>query len=78
MRPYFLVLVFVAGSLLAQNPIVQKSNTNENLRGVSALAENVAWASGTHWSSWLVAQVPGAEALDFRDVEPSVPIWPIC
>jgi photosystem II stability/assembly factor-like uncharacterized protein len=78
MRPYCLVLVFVAGSLLAQNPIVQRSNTNENLRGVSALANNIAWASGTHGtylrtadggSSWQVAQVAGAESLDFRDVE---------
>lgn len=78
MRPYFLVLGLVAGTLLAQNAIVQRSNTSENLRGVSALAKNIAWASGAHGSylrtidggsSWQVAQVPGAEALDFRDVK---------
>jgi len=78
MRRYLLVLVFLASSLLAQNPTVQKSNTIENLRGVSVLAGGVAWASGTHGTylrttdggnSWQPAQVPGAEALDFRDVE---------
>ena len=78
MRPYFLVPLFLASTLLAQNPTVQKSNTTENLRGVSVLAGRVAWASGTHGTylrttdggnSWQPAQVPGAEALDFRDVE---------
>jgi photosystem II stability/assembly factor-like uncharacterized protein len=78
MLPYFLVLAFLATPLLAQNPTAQKSNTSENLRGVSALADEVVWASGTHGtylrttdagSSWHAAQVPGAEALDFRDVE---------
>lgn len=78
MRPYFLVPLFLASTLLAQNPTVQKSNTTENLRGVSVLAGGVAWASGTHGTylrttdggnSWQPAQVPGAEALDFRDVE---------
>ncbi len=58
--------------------IEQKSNTVENLRGVSAVTRKVAWASGTHGtylrtvdggSSWRMAQVPGAETLDFRDVE---------
>jgi photosystem II stability/assembly factor-like uncharacterized protein len=52
------------------------SGTGENLRGVSAAA--TVWASGTHGTylrsldagkTWKVAQVPGAEQLDFRDVE---------
>jgi photosystem II stability/assembly factor-like uncharacterized protein len=56
---------------------IQKSPTKENLRGVSAVSERVVWASGTHGSylsttnggiTWQVAQVPGAEDLDFRDV----------
>jgi photosystem II stability/assembly factor-like uncharacterized protein len=76
LRPYF--VLFLATSLLAQNPTIQKSNTTENLRGVSTLTNRVAWASGTHGTylrntdggnSWQAAQVPGAEALDFRDVE---------
>jgi photosystem II stability/assembly factor-like uncharacterized protein len=70
--------VFLATSLLAQNPIPQKSNTTENLRGVGTPSNQVAWASGTHGtylrttdagSSWQPAQVAGAEALDFRDVK---------
>jgi photosystem II stability/assembly factor-like uncharacterized protein len=78
MRLYVLVLLFLASPLLAQNPTIQKSNTAENLRGVSVLTGGVAWASGTHGTylrttdggnSWQPAQVPGAEALDFRDVE---------
>ena len=78
MRPHFCVLLFVAVSLLAQNPVPQKSNTTENLRGISVLSNQVAWASGTHGTylrttnggnSWQAAQVAGAESLDFRDVE---------
>ena len=78
MRPHVLLIVWLAASLLAQNLIVQKSNTTENLRGISVLPNQVAWASGTHGTylrttdggtSWHAAQVPNAEALDFRDVE---------
>src|SRR5579863_8162863 len=70
--------LFVAGSLFAQNPIVQQSNTTENLRGISVVDDQIAWASGTHGTylrttdggnSWRAAQVPGAESLDFRDAE---------
>lgn len=69
---------FLAASASAQELSLQKSNTTENLRGVSTVSDKVAWASGTHGtylrttdggSSWQVAQVPGAEELDFRDVE---------
>ncbi len=68
----------LAASLLAQNPAPQKSNTTENLRGISAVSSKIAWASGTHGTylrtidggnSWQPAHVPGAEVLDFRDVE---------
>jgi TonB family protein len=56
----------------------QKSNTGENLRGISAVSSAVVWASGTHGTylrttdggtTWEVSHVPGAETLDFRDVE---------
>lgn len=66
----------LAFSLSAQT--VQNSHTAENLRGISTPSNEVAWASGTHGTylrtvdggtTWQVAQVPGAEALDFRDVE---------
>jgi photosystem II stability/assembly factor-like uncharacterized protein len=74
MRALFFLLLTTA--LAAQS--IQKSNTTENLRGISVLANEVAWASGTHGTylrttdggnSWHVAQVPEATALDFRDVE---------
>jgi photosystem II stability/assembly factor-like uncharacterized protein len=74
----FLFCLFLAGSLFAQNFNVQQSNTTENLRGISVVDEQIAWASGTHGTylrttdggnSWRAAQVPGAESLDFRDVE---------
>lgn len=53
------------------------THSKENLRGVSAVSQQIAWASGTHGTylrttdagrTWLAAQVPGAEALDFRGV----------
>jgi photosystem II stability/assembly factor-like uncharacterized protein len=71
MRLHLLITLFFAASLIAQNPTTQKSNTTENLRGVSALPNQVAWAIRTTnaGNSWQAAQVPGAEALDFRDVE---------
>ena len=71
-----LLFLFLTTALAAQT--IQKSNTTENLRGISVLANGIAWASGTHGSylrttdggnSWQPAQVPGADALDFRDVE---------
>jgi len=74
----FSFLLLLSASLHAQNLTIQKSNTTENLRGISVLHNQVAWASGTHGTylrttdagnSWQAAQVPGAEALDFRDVE---------
>jgi photosystem II stability/assembly factor-like uncharacterized protein len=75
---HFCVLLLLSSSLLAQTPAPHKSNTTEDLRGVSVLSNRVAWASGTHGTylrmidgghSWQAAQVPGAESLDFRDVE---------
>jgi photosystem II stability/assembly factor-like uncharacterized protein len=62
----------------AQKHVLQESHTTENLRGVSAVSAKVIWTSGTHGTylrttdggkTWVAAQVSGAEALDFRDVE---------
>lgn len=70
-------LVFSALSV-AQSFTAQNSNTSEDLRGLSAVSASVVWASGTHGTylrtvdgglTWTVGQVPGAEALDFRDVQ---------
>ncbi len=53
-------------------------NTTASLRGLSVVSEKVIWASGTGGtflktvnggSTWKVGTVPGAEKLDFRDVE---------
>ncbi len=76
MRPC--IFIFLSTALFAQTPNIQNSHTTENLRGLSTPAPNVAWASGTHGtylrttdagSTWQAAQVPGADSLDFRDVE---------
>jgi photosystem II stability/assembly factor-like uncharacterized protein len=78
MRPVCFLCFVLAGGSFAQNHVVQKSNTTENLRGVSAISTRVVWASGTHGTylrtldggeTWTPRQVPGAEALDFRDVQ---------
>jgi photosystem II stability/assembly factor-like uncharacterized protein len=83
-RSFFVVvcastfLACLAVPACAQELSLQKSNTTENLRGVSVVSDKVAWASGTHGtylrtldggSTWVAAQVPGTAELDFRDVE---------
>jgi photosystem II stability/assembly factor-like uncharacterized protein len=56
----------------------QVTQTKSHFRGLCAVDRNVAWASGTKGTilrttnggeTWHVGQVPGAEDLDFRDVE---------
>jgi photosystem II stability/assembly factor-like uncharacterized protein len=56
----------------------QTSGTTVRLRGVSAVSASVAWASGQGGTyarttdggrTWRAGTVPGAEALDFRDVD---------
>ena len=53
-------------------------NTTAGFRGLSVVSEKVVWASGTGGAvirtvdggrTWKVMTVPGAEKLDFRDVE---------
>jgi photosystem II stability/assembly factor-like uncharacterized protein len=72
-----LFLSLPAAAANQSQPQVQISHTAESLRGVSAVSREVAWASGTHGTylrttdggrTWTPAQVPGAEALDFRAV----------
>jgi photosystem II stability/assembly factor-like uncharacterized protein len=73
---FFLLSLLLVGAAWAQSgPRVQISHTTEALRGVSAVSNNVAWASGTHGTylrtvdggtTWTPAQVPDAAALDFR------------
>lgn len=72
-----LLISFLTATAMAQAaPQVIFSNTTESLRGVSAVSEKVAWASGTHGTylrttdgrTWIPEKVSGAETLDFRGV----------
>lgn len=56
----------------------QVSGTDVQLRGISAVSDRVAWASGAKGTvlrtinggdTWVKVNVLGAEALDFRDIE---------
>jgi photosystem II stability/assembly factor-like uncharacterized protein len=71
-----LVLLLLAGLGLQWN--AQVSNTTASLRGLRVVSPQVVWASGTGGTfltttdggrHWRAAVVPGAESLDFRDVE---------
>lgn len=74
---YLWTLLVAATAWGQSGPRVQFSHTTENLRGVSAVSRQIAWASGTHGtylrtidggSTWTPAQVPDAGALDFRGI----------
>jgi photosystem II stability/assembly factor-like uncharacterized protein len=56
----------------------QRSGVTARLRGISAVSERVAWAGGANGTilrttdgglSWQPRAIPGAETLDFRDVD---------
>lgn len=58
--------------------VKQNVNTTASLRGLSVVNEKVVWSSGTGGTvirtidggkTWNVMVVPGAEKLDFRDIE---------
>jgi photosystem II stability/assembly factor-like uncharacterized protein len=75
---FFLLLCMGAAQTIAPKWLSQSSGTTARLRGVSAVSSTVAWASGSDGvylkttdggANWKAATVPGAEALDFRDVE---------
>lgn len=72
--------LLAAGTVQAQASVVvpQDSGVTVRLRGISAVDANVAWASGREGTvlrtvdggaHWQAMHVPGAEKLDFRDVE---------
>ena len=75
-----LALTAILGIALASVPAWQPqgSPTTERLRGVSAVNDRVAWASGNKGTvirtidggtTWTSLPVAGADALDFRDIE---------
>ncbi len=56
----------------------QTSNTEASLRGLSAVSDQVAWASGSGGTvirtidggiTWTDVSIPGQEKIDFRDIE---------
>jgi photosystem II stability/assembly factor-like uncharacterized protein len=73
-----LVFLAAAGLFAAGTWTPQTSGTTARLRGVSAVSESVAWASGANGTvlrtvdggrTWQTRPVAGAEKLDFRDVD---------
>src|SRR5436190_4521953 len=71
------LILLAATAAAAQTWTPQTSNTTASLRGLVAVDDRVAWASGTGGAyllttdggaHWTAAKVPGAETLDFRDV----------
>jgi photosystem II stability/assembly factor-like uncharacterized protein len=71
------LLILLATTTALSQIQTQLSRTTENLRGVSAVSQNIAWASGTHGTylrtvdagrTWIPAQVADAVTLDFRAV----------
>ena len=77
MRFAFLLFISLAATVNAQW-IKQSVNTTASFRGLSVVSDKVVWASGTGGTvirtvdggkTWNVITVPGAEKLDFRDIE---------
>lgn len=81
--PWRIAIVVAAGLAVVQvaakpNWSRQRSGVQARLRGVSAVSDSVVWASGADGTvlrsadggrRWAKLPVPGAEALDFRDVD---------
>jgi photosystem II stability/assembly factor-like uncharacterized protein len=72
----FFIIAFVSAAYSQWQK--QSVNTTASLRGLSVVSEKVVWASGTGGTflkttnggkTWKTGAVPGAEKLDFRDVE---------
>ena len=68
----------VSSRAIAASWTVQTSGVTSSLRGVSAVDDRTAWASGSNGTvlrtldggaTWSVIPVPGAETTDFRDIE---------
>jgi photosystem II stability/assembly factor-like uncharacterized protein len=73
-----LALVALCAGAAPAQWAAQQTGTKVRLRGVSSVSARVAWASGDRGTylrttdggeTWQVGVVPGAEGLDFRDVD---------
>ena len=71
-------LIVFSGLGVSAQWIKQAVNTTASFRGLSVVNEKIVWASGTGGTvirttdggrTWKVMTVPGAEKLDFRDIE---------
>jgi len=79
LRLVFTSVLFCAlVSSMSAQWIKQNVNTTASFRGLSIVSEKIVWASGTGGTvirtvdggtTWDVMTVPGAEKLDFRDIE---------
>jgi photosystem II stability/assembly factor-like uncharacterized protein len=72
----FTIIFLVSSFAWAQTP--QNSRTDVPLRGISAVSEKVAWASGARGTvlrtidggvTWETLVIAGADSLDFRDIQ---------
>lgn len=76
-----LIIALITVSILTtglQDVTQQSLDSSASLRGLSVVSDEVAWLSGAQGTvgrttdggkTWQVIKVPGAEKLDFRDVE---------
>lgn len=74
----FVLLILFASTIGYSQWVKQTVNTTASFRGLSVVNEKIVWASGTGGTvikttdggkNWKVMTVPGAEKLDFRDIE---------
>ncbi len=74
----FLFALLISFSTAAAQWQKQDVKTDASFRGLDVVSSNIVWASGTGGTvvrtidggrSWDVIKVPGAEKLDFRDIE---------
>jgi photosystem II stability/assembly factor-like uncharacterized protein len=75
---FLLLSLLTLSTTVAAQWQTQVSGTTARFRGVSAVSDQICWASGANGTyartvdggqTWQTAVVPGAEKLDFRDVE---------
>src|SRR6201989_1565225 len=73
-----ILTIFACAPFAGAQWTMQPSGASVRFRGVSAVNGRVAWASGDKGTyarttdggrTWHAGQVPGAEGLDFRDVD---------
>ena len=82
MKAFAIATLALAGAAIATPPaphwVAQSSGVTARLRGVSAISDRVAWASGAGGTvlrtadgggTWQKLAVPDADKLDFRDVD---------